>query len=61
MDLGPHAIFIWLCYAGVGVVIAGLIGALVAEGGRLNRELADLEARGITRDTAKTSVSDGDA
>ncbi|MEZ5855591.1 MAG: heme exporter protein CcmD [Hyphomicrobiaceae bacterium] len=52
MDLGPHATFIWLCYAIVGVVIAALVGFLAAEGARLKRELADLEAQGVMRERA---------
>ncbi|MGE0700276.1 MAG: heme exporter protein CcmD [Hyphomicrobiaceae bacterium] len=44
MDLGPHAVFIWLCYAAVGVVVGGLVAALWLDGRRQARALARLEA-----------------
>ena len=49
MDLGPHALFIVASYLGMVVVLAGLIGWLIADGRRQQRALTDLEARGITR------------
>ncbi len=49
MDLGPHAAFIVASYAGMALVLAGLILWLVADGRRQQRALADLEARGVTR------------
>ncbi|MFV0297167.1 MAG: heme exporter protein CcmD [Hyphomicrobiaceae bacterium] len=49
MDLGPHAIFIWLSYAAVLVVIVGLIAFEWLTGLRLKQELADLEAQGTDR------------
>jgi heme exporter protein D len=52
MELGPHANFIWLSYASVAVVISGLIGWLVIDGGRQARVLTDLERRGIRRRSA---------
>ncbi len=52
MDLGPHASFIWICYAVVGLVVAGLVGYLAADGARLRRELADLEAQAGGRHAA---------
>ncbi len=55
MDLGPHAIFIWLCYGAVGLGLAGMILAAYVEGRALARKLAELEIerpRGITRDEA---------
>jgi heme exporter protein D len=55
MDLGPHAAFIWTCYAAVATVIAGLIAWLVADGRRHARALRDLEARGVIR---RSSVGD---
>lgn len=51
MDLGPHAVFIWLCYGGVAIVIAGLMVALWLDGRRHARELALLEARGLRRES----------
>lgn len=49
MDLGPHAQFIWLCYAAVAVVVAGLVAALAMDGNRLQASLRDLEGRGVRR------------
>jgi heme exporter protein D len=45
MDLGPHAWFIWLSYAAVVLVIAGLIAWLVIEGRSRAARLEELEAR----------------
>ena len=52
MDLGPHAVFIWLCYGAVALVVGLMIDALWLDGGRQARALADLEARGIRRGSA---------
>jgi heme exporter protein D len=52
VTLGPHAAFIIGSYAAVVVVLAALIGWLISEGRRLERRLADLEARGIRRRSA---------
>lgn len=49
MDLGPHAHFIWISYAATAIVVAGLIGWLIADGRRQRTALADLEARGVRR------------
>ncbi|MDX2156281.1 MAG: heme exporter protein CcmD [Hyphomicrobiaceae bacterium] len=49
MDLGPHAVFIWLCYGAVAIVVIGLILVQHLEGRRLARQLADLEAAGMRR------------
>jgi heme exporter protein D len=49
MDLGPHAAFIWSAYAITGVVLAGLIAWLIADGCMQQRRLADLDARGVKR------------
>lgn len=60
MDLGPHAVFIWLCYGAVATVIAGLVLGLWLDGRRHARDLALLEARGLGRsgqDAGGTSVS----
>ncbi len=52
MNLGPHAFFIIASYAVSGVVIAGLIGWIAGEYRSLTRQLAELDARGITRRSA---------
>ena len=49
MDLGPHAIFIWLSYAAVMLVLGLLLLGLWLEGRRQARALADLEQRGLAR------------
>lgn len=49
MDLGPHAVFIWLCYAAVALVLGGMIAGLWLDGRRQARVLAEFEARGIRR------------
>lgn len=55
MDLGPHAAYIWISYGTVAVVIAALIGWLIFDGRRQKQALADLEARGVTRRSARSS------
>ncbi len=51
--LGPHAGFIVGAYAATAIVLASLIGWIVADARRQNRLLAELEAKGITRRSAK--------
>jgi heme exporter protein D len=58
MDLGPHAAFIWASYAIYAVVLAGLIGWLVWDGARIRQQLADLEARGISRRSRAASAKE---
>jgi heme exporter protein D len=48
-SLGPHADFIIASYAVVVVVIAALIGWIVADYAAQRRLLSDLEQRGVTR------------
>jgi heme exporter protein D len=52
MNLGPHAGFIWASYGIVALALAGLIGWLVLDGKRLQRQLDALEARGVRRRSA---------
>lgn len=49
MNLGPHAAFIVASYAAAAIVIAALVGWVIADGSRLARRLAELEARGMSR------------
>lgn len=49
MALGPHAAFILLAYAAVGVVVLGLVFWTVADHRRQRLRLRDLEDQGITR------------
>ncbi|MEQ1716665.1 MAG: heme exporter protein CcmD [Hyphomicrobium sp.] len=58
MDLGPHSAFILASYAGVAAVVAGLLGWLVYDGRRQHAALADLEARGVRRRSAKEPAID---
>ncbi|MGD9805677.1 MAG: heme exporter protein CcmD [Hyphomicrobiaceae bacterium] len=49
MDLGQHAVFIWLCYGVVAMVVAALIAWLWLDGRRRERELAVLDTKGAGR------------
>ena len=49
MDLGPHAAYIWVSYAVVALVLAGLVAWLVADGRHQQRLLDELDARGVKR------------
>jgi heme exporter protein D len=57
MSLGPHAAFILAAYAAAIVVVAGLIGWLVADFRAQRRALGDLEAHGVTRRSAEIKES----
>ncbi len=52
MNLGPHAAFILAAYAAAIVVIAGLVGWVIADFRAQKRVLGDLEAHGVTRRSA---------
>jgi len=52
MDLGPHAAFIIASYAIYAVVLAMLIAWLILDGRRQQRQIAELEARGVKRRSA---------
>lgn len=54
MDLGPHAAFIWISYGLFAAVLTGLVAWLVFDGRRQAKALADLEARGVKRRSART-------
>ena len=47
--LGPHAGFILACYVVTALVVAALFVWLFLDRARLTREIAALEAKGITR------------
>jgi len=49
MDLGPHAGFIWSAYAAAAVVLSILLAWLVIDGRRQQRQISELEARGVRR------------
>ena len=48
-DLGPHAAYIWASYGIVALVLAGLVGWLIADGRHQLRLLDELAARGVKR------------
>lgn len=50
--MGPHAAFIWACYAIVAVGLGALLAWLIFDGRRQARRIADLEARGVRRRSA---------
>jgi heme exporter protein D len=52
MDLGPHAAFIVASYAIYAIVLAALVSWLVLDGRRQQRQIAELEARGVKRRSA---------
>ena len=53
VDLGPHAAFIIAAYGAVAVVLGLLLGWLVHDNRRQRRRLANLEARGVRRRSAR--------
>lgn len=52
MDLGPHSTFIIAAYGASAFILVLLIGWIAVENRVLKRQLADFEARGITRRSA---------
>lgn len=54
--LGNHGGFILAAYLAAVLVLAGLVVWIVLDGRMLRRRLADLEARGIRRRSAKDGV-----
>lgn len=58
LGLGQHAAFIVISYVATAVVIAGLIGWLLADGRRQRKALADLEARGVRRRSSAIKPSE---
>ena len=52
-ELGNHAGFIIAAYLATAIVLAGLISWVLLDGRALRRQLADLEARGVRRRSAK--------
>ena len=51
--LGPHAVFIAAAYASVVLVLSGLIAWILLDARRQERMLAELEAKGIRRRSAR--------
>ena len=59
LDLGPHAAFIWASYGAVTFVLAGLIVWLLADDRKQRRTLAEMEASGVTRRSARKAEGAG--
>lgn len=55
IDLGPHAAFILWAYAGVAIAVAGLIGWVVLDARKVERRVAELEARTPARRTGSSA------
>ena len=55
VNLGPHAAFIVAAYAMAALVVARLIGWVVADHRAQAHALDDLEARGVTRRSERAS------
>jgi heme exporter protein D len=51
--LGPHAIFIASAYAAALLVVVGLTAWVIADHRMQRRKLHELEARGVTRRSAR--------
>ena len=49
MDLGPHAAFIVIAYGFATLIVGGMIAWIVVDHRRQLHNLAELEARGVTR------------
>ncbi len=52
IELGPYADYILWAYAGVAVLVAGLIAWVVSDARRVARKLKALEERGVRRRSA---------
>ena len=59
LDLGPHAGFIWMAYGVSALVMVGLIFWIRIDARRQLNLLADLEAKGIRRRSARAASSRG--
>jgi heme exporter protein D len=58
MDLGPHAGFIFAAYAAAILVIGGLVLWVLFDHRTQQRAIAALEAKGVTRRSARASTED---
>jgi heme exporter protein D len=61
LDLGPHAAFIVIAYGFVALIVAGMIGWIVADHRRQTRSLADLEAHGVMRRSERAASLSGES
>ena len=56
MNLGPHAAFIIGAYGVATLIVAAMIAWIFLDHRRQMRILSDLEARGVTRRSERTSA-----
>ena len=49
MDLGPHAVFIWISYAVVTLTVVVLVFWLIIDGWKQTADLQALERQGVKR------------
>ena len=56
MNLGPHAAFIVSAYTVAILIVAAMIAWIFLDHRRQMRILSDLEARGVTRRSERTSA-----
>jgi heme exporter protein D len=59
MDLGPNAAFIVGAYTVAILIVAAMIVWVLIDHRRQRKILSDLEARGVTRRSGRTSAGDG--
>ena len=57
MDLGPHGAFIVAAYVMAALVVIGLTAWVLADHAAQRRQLADLEARGVTRRSGNSEAA----
>ncbi|MEZ5764622.1 MAG: heme exporter protein CcmD [Xanthobacteraceae bacterium] len=53
MELGPHAAFIVGSYAAAALIVLALVGWVILDHRAQTRNLRDLEARGVSRRSAR--------
>ena len=53
MELGPHAAFIVGSYAAAALIVLALVGWVILDHRAQTRHLRDLEARGVSRRSAR--------
>jgi heme exporter protein D len=54
-EVATHTGFILAAYLATAIVLAAVVGWIVIDGRSLRRKLAELEARGIRRRSAKSA------
>jgi len=59
LNLGPHAAYILAAYGAAVLVLGGLIGWIRADARQQVQLLADLEARGVRRRSARKPAKGG--